>query len=274
MISSKRFRSLGSRKRFYFRHYPIGDDSVVLMAFFCSYALWRNSEYCVGSLSMAGQTARQPERTVPARPHSCWPSGDVIDELTIAIAPLPAFAATKTSICTEPGMSDKDYALTMARYNLWQNESILAAAGGLSSAERERERGAFFGSIQKTLSHIFWADQVWLSRFTGSAAPEGGIPGSVKLIGDWETFRVDRQAFDRQILEWAHNVEPDWFEGELSWHSGALGRKIAKPKKTLVIQLFNHQTHHRGQIHAMLTAAGATPEATDVPFMPDRFLCL
>ena len=65
-------------------------------------------------------------------------------------------------------MPNKEYVLAMARYNLWQNESILAAADALSPVERERERGAFFGSIQKTLSHLFWADMVWLSRFTGT----------------------------------------------------------------------------------------------------------
>ena len=171
-------------------------------------------------------------------------------------------------------MPNKEYALTMARYNLWQNESILAAAETLSPAERERERGAFFGSIQKTLSHLFWADMVWLSRFTGTPGPEVGIPGSLSLIGDWETFLADRRSFDHRILQWAHDVVPDWFEGDLSWFSGALSRDVTKAKKTLVIQLFNHQTHHRGQIHAMLTSAGAKPDATDVPFMPDRFLCL
>jgi uncharacterized damage-inducible protein DinB len=187
--------------------------------------------------------------------------------------PLLAFLAGQESIRAERGMPNKEYVLTMARYNLWQNESVLAAAGTLSAAERERERGAFFGSIQKTLSHLFWADMVWLSRFTGTAGPEVGIPGSVSLISDWETFLADRKAVDHRILQWAHDVVPDWFEGDLSWFSGALGRDVTKPKKTLAIQLFNHQTHHRGQIHAMLTLAGAKPDATDVPFMPERF-CL
>jgi uncharacterized damage-inducible protein DinB len=172
------------------------------------------------------------------------------------------------------GMPNKEYALTMARYNCWQNESILDAAGSLSLAEREKERGAFFGSIQNTLSHLLWADMVWLGRFTGAAGPTTGIPGSLSLIGDWQTYLADRKAFDGRILQWVHEVAPEWFAGDLSWFSGALGRDVTKPKSMLVIQLFNHQTHHRGQIHAMLTAAGAKPEATDVSFMPDRFLDL
>ena len=73
------------------------------------------------------------------------------------------------------------------------------------------------------------------------------------------------------ILEWAKNVPADWFVGNLSWFSGAVNREVTKPKAVLVIQFFNHQTHHRGQIHAMLTAAGAKPDDTDVPFMPERY---
>ncbi len=168
-------------------------------------------------------------------------------------------------------MPNKEYALTMARYNVWQNESILDAADGLSVAERQKNRGAFFGSIEATLSHLFWGDMVWMSRFAGTPAPSVGIPGSTGLIESWAQYLVDRKAFDQRIVQWAHEVEPDWFQGELGWDSAAMGRRVTKPKKTLVIQLFNHQTHHRGQIHAMLTAAGAKPSDTDVPFMPDDY---
>lgn len=171
-------------------------------------------------------------------------------------------------------MPNKDYVLIMARYNLWQNESLVKAASGLSAAERQTDRGAFFGSIEKTFSHILWADRVWLSRFEGKDAPSGGIADSIALIQSWDIFRAERAAHDHNILEWAHGVSPDWFEGELSWFSGASGRRMTKPKTIVTLQLFNHQTHHRGQIHAMLTALGAKPEETDVPFMPDRFVQL
>ena len=169
-------------------------------------------------------------------------------------------------------MPDRDYVLMMARYNLWQNESMLAAADGLTPAEREQDRGAFFGSIQKTLSHLFWGDRIWMSRFAGTPALTVDGSQSTQLIENWDQFLADRKDFDRQILQWAHVVTTDWFEGDLTWYSGGLGREFTKPKTTLVIQFFNHQTHHRGQIHAMLTAAGAKPEDTDIPFMPERFL--
>lgn len=168
-------------------------------------------------------------------------------------------------------MPDKNYAIMMARYNLWQNENLVGAASGLDSPARQAERGAFFGSIEKTFAHILWGDRIWLSRFAGTDAPQGGICDSTTIYQDWDTFCTTRAAFDRQILDWAHAVDPAWFAGDLSWYSGAVGRQLSKPKSLLVLQLFNHQTHHRGQIHAMLTAAGAKPGDTDIPFMPSQF---
>lgn len=169
-------------------------------------------------------------------------------------------------------MSDNSYTLTMARYNLWQNENLLSAADALTASERQKERGSFFGSIQKTFSHIFWADLMWMSRFENTPAPGGGISGSTDLITSWQQFGTDRKALDERILHWAHGIEPEWFEGDLIWFSGAAGRDVTRPKRMVVIHLFNHQTHHRGQIHGMLTAAGAKPAETDIPFIPERFL--
>ncbi|MGY8790661.1 MAG: DinB family protein [Pseudomonadales bacterium] len=169
-------------------------------------------------------------------------------------------------------MPNSEYVVTMARYNCWQNESLLLAADDLSELERQKDRGSFFGSIQRTLSHIFWGDMVWMSKFELTPAPKGGIVESTNLIRNWRRFRIARQMLDKRILTWSHEVTPDWFEGDVSWYSGVMGCNVHRPKKTLVIHLFNHQTHHRGQVHAMMTAAGARPENTDVPFMPAPFL--
>lgn len=163
------------------------------------------------------------------------------------------------------------YAQTMARYNRWQNDSLVRATTGIGPEERERDRGAFFGSIAQTFHHVLWADRLWMSRFTGSEAPAGGIPESVRFNGDWTAFQSVRATTDRMMLDWAARLDPDWFAGDITWFSGAIGREITKPRGLLVMQIFNHQTHHRGQIHAMLTAAGARPDATDIPFMPDEY---
>lgn len=160
----------------------------------------------------------------------------------------------------------------LARYNRWQNSNLLGAADRIGAVERARDRGAFFGSIERTFHHVLWADRMWMSRFGGAvAAPSGGIAQSVEFDGGWDAFRSARADLDRVILGWARTVTPDWFEGGIRWFSGASGREMNAPKPLAVMHLFNHQTHHRGQIHAMLTAAGERPGDTDIPLMPDAF---
>lgn len=158
---------------------------------------------------------------------------------------------------------------TMARYNAWQNANLFGAAAELPDAERRRDRGAFFGSIHATLSHLLWGDTMWMSRFDGWERPEVGIAGSVAFAGEWEVLVARRAEADARIRDWAGRVAPDWLASELRWHSGALGREVTKSAGLCVAHFFNHQTHHRGQVHAMLTAAGARPGDTDLFAMPD-----
>jgi uncharacterized damage-inducible protein DinB len=165
-------------------------------------------------------------------------------------------------------MIDVGYVQCMARYNGWQNRSIYGAADTLSDAERRRERGAFFGSIHKTLSHLMWADRIWLSRFTDVPSPGASIPESVSLYPDWEALKGERSAFDTVIVTWADGLDPSWLTGDLTWYSGAVKREITKPKWLLVTHLFNHQTHHRGQVHGMLTQALTKPQDTDLFLLP------
>lgn len=171
-------------------------------------------------------------------------------------------------------MPTTEYAVTMARYNLWQNENLTAAASRLDRAARQAERGSFFGSIEKTFAHICCGDRIWLGRFAGTPAPAGGISDSSDVAQGRELFCAERAVLDRRIPDWAHGLDPAWFQGDLGWLSGAAGREMAEPKQMLVLHLFNHQTHDRGQIHAMLTAAGVWPGDTDIPLVPARFSAL
>jgi uncharacterized damage-inducible protein DinB len=156
----------------------------------------------------------------------------------------------------------------MARYNRWQNENLYGAADALSDAERQRTRGAFFGSIHATLNHLLWGDRIWMSRLAGTPRPEGGIPQSVSLYADWNDLKRERAAFDTVIVDWADQLEDASLAGELTWFSGAIKAEVRKPKWLLVTHMFNHQTHHRGQVHCMLTQAGSKPGDTDLPFTP------
>lgn len=161
-----------------------------------------------------------------------------------------------------------DYIHTMARYNAWQNRSVLDAADGLDDAARNLDRGAFFGSIRGTLSHLLWGDQTWMHRFSGSPEPAvSAIAASPDMVVDWGELKVQRAAVDQAILQWADDLDAAWLETDLTWFSGAAKRQVTKPAGFLAVHFFNHQTHHRGQVHAMLTAAGVRPEDTDLFFL-------
>jgi uncharacterized damage-inducible protein DinB len=166
-------------------------------------------------------------------------------------------------------MITPEYCRTMARYNAWQNEGLRRALTALPRAELERDRGAFFGSIMATANHLLWADMVWMSRLDGGSRPEGGIAGSVRLaknVADWEAQRFRA---DGRIRVWADDVNAVDLVGRLTWMSGSAGREVSRPLALCVMHLFNHQTHHRGQIHAMLTQAGTELPDTDLFLMPD-----
>lgn len=161
-------------------------------------------------------------------------------------------------------MIDRSFIVLMARYNHWQNDSLYAAASGLSDAERQADRGSFFKSIQGTLTHLLWGDSMWMHRFDNWAKPAMGIPDSPSFVSDWGALCDRRREADAAISDWAARVNEDWLGSDLSWFSGAANRTISAPCWQLVCHMFNHQTHHRGQVHAMLTAAGAVPDDTDL----------
>ena len=169
-------------------------------------------------------------------------------------------------------MIDPSFCQVMARYNTWQNQSLMAAADMLSDDERRLDRGAFFGSISATLNHLLWGDTNWLHRLAGTEKPQAsGIGGSIEETADWDTYRQRRAAKDQDFRNWADGVSQATLDGDLRWYSSLIGEDVVRPYGMMVVHVFNHQTHHRGQVHAMLTAAGAKPEDTDLMVMPEAF---
>jgi len=157
----------------------------------------------------------------------------------------------------------------MAQYNRWQNRVAVEAAGGIAAAERTRGQGAFWGSIQGTLVHLLWADHMWMSRLDGWEPPKVKLADSAHFVADWAELRSKRQITDARISRWAQGLTPEALEGDLSWYSGAAGRDMTMPRALCVAQMFNHQTHHRGQVHAMLTACGAKTAPSDLLMLPE-----
>jgi uncharacterized damage-inducible protein DinB len=156
------------------------------------------------------------------------------------------------------------YIRTMAEYNAEMNRRLYGAAARLSDAERRQPRGAFWSSIHGTLNHLLWGDQQWMSRFDNWPKPDVAIQQSAGLIDDFAMLSAARQKADADISRWAVKVDDAWLDQDMTWFSGAANREVNAPHRLLVTHFFNHQTHHRGQVHAMLTAAGQETGDTDL----------
>lgn len=164
-------------------------------------------------------------------------------------------------------MITPDFVRTMAAYNAEMNRRLYAAADRLDDAARRADRGAFWGSIHGTFNHLLWGDQMWMSRFDGWEKPPVPLKQSGAMVDDYEALKRRRVEADAGIEAWAGRVTPAWLACDLIWFSGSSGRDMTQKRALLVMHLFNHQTHHRGQAHALLTASGQQMEATDLPWV-------
>lgn len=160
-------------------------------------------------------------------------------------------------------MIEPDYVTFMARYNQEMNGRWLAAAARLTDAQRRADRGAFFGSIHATFNHLLWADRVWLWRLAGAKEPTHPRELSTSFVEDFEELAILRRRTDREIVDWAETVTVDFLATPIVWFAGT-PREFISPQAMRVVHMFNHQTHHRGQIHALLTAFGQDTGATDL----------
>ncbi|MGC2854150.1 DinB family protein [Novispirillum sp. DQ9] len=147
--------------------------------------------------------------------------------------------------------------LRFAAYNTWANERLYAAVSTLPAEEIARDRQGFFRSILGTLNHIMVADRAWMGRITGS---DYGIRALDQILFDdfaelWEA----RRTFDRVI---ANVVSSAPLEDELRYRTIG-GVDCATPMDVVLTHVFNHQTHHRGQVHHMLGMAGVAPPELD-----------
>jgi len=161
------------------------------------------------------------------------------------------------------------YCRTMAQYNQWQNNGLRPIVKSMDEQDLRADRGAFFGSIFATLNHLLWGDMLWMSRFDGGDGPSFDAKDHKDLTpnkAEWDRLRF---LTDGRIKLWAEAVKTVDLTGDLTWYSGMAGKELSEPKALCITHFFNHQTHHRGQIHAMLTAAGHKPQDTDLALMSE-----
>ncbi len=166
-------------------------------------------------------------------------------------------------------MIEPGFVRTMAAYNAEMNRRLYAAAARLPDAVRRAQRGAFWGSLHGTLCHLVWGDTMWMSRFDGGERPAVAQRDSGGMIAAFPALAAAREALDARISDWAGRVDAAWLDGELSWFSGSAQREMRARRDFLVVHFFNHQTHHRGQAHALITAAGEATGDTDLMLVLD-----
>jgi uncharacterized damage-inducible protein DinB len=163
-------------------------------------------------------------------------------------------------------MISPEYCRVMARYNAWMNERLFAACASLPAKERMLDRGAFFGSIHATLNHLLWGDRMWLGRFIGPACEHPAF--GADMFESFDALRRERQETDSAMLQWAGNVTPEWLESPMEYRSVVDGKARRLPAAIAAVHLFNHGTHHRGQLTTLMKQAGVDPGVTDLPWLP------
>lgn len=150
---------------------------------------------------------------------------------------------------------------TFARYNAWANDRLAGAIEKLEDADYYRTRSCFFGSIHATLNHLLVGDRAWLDRMVGNG------PQTLKLDAilyeDRTSFAVARAKEDARIIA----LSDQWSEKQLLstlHYRSSDGTPYAVPMLQVLGHFFNHQTHHRAQIHDMLSQTVIKPPPLDL----------
>lgn len=141
-----------------------------------------------------------------------------------------------------------------AAYNRWANAQVYAAAAELSDAEFRSDRGAFFGSLHRTLNHLIVADRIWMKRFTGTG--EAPTTLDAVLFGELDALAAARKAEDERIIAWTGMLDDRTLAANFTYVTVVQPVEITQPLSAALAHFFNHQTHHRGQCHMTLTALG------------------
>ena len=151
---------------------------------------------------------------------------------------------------------------TQAAYNRWANRRLYAAAAALPDADYRRPAGAFFGSLHGTLNHLLATDRIWLRRMTG----EGDAPARLDaiLFERLDALRDAREREDGRLIGHVAGLSAADLDADIAYANMA-GAPQRQPCWEVLAHLFNHQTHHRGQAHAILTRLGvAEPPSLDL----------
>jgi uncharacterized damage-inducible protein DinB len=159
----------------------------------------------------------------------------------------------------------KTHFVMMAGYNEWANARLFGAAATLTEESYRQDVGAYFGSLHGTLNHLLVADRIWMHRLTGT----GEHPEKLNaiLFEDLPSLRAARVEEDSRIVSFLQSLDESAFE-EMCDYRTLNGIPQRQRRREIIAHLFNHETHHRGQAHAILTVLGVKePEPLDLLIM-------
>ena len=165
-------------------------------------------------------------------------------------------------------MMSPEWLGALARYNRWMNAKLYEIAAELGDEARKRDMGAFFKSIHGTLNHLLVGDRIWLARFNGDVLPAGFLgPSGIRsldheLCVEFDDLRRERALTDDALAAWVSELTPERLAAPFVYIR--LGERHEMPLWWAVAHLFNHQTHHRGQVTTLLMQQGHDPGGTDL----------
>lgn len=172
-------------------------------------------------------------------------------------------------------MQWSDHYRRHARYNAWINQSLLEASLSLSPTQQSQDQHVFFKSITGSWNHIMVGDLLWLNRLAmifpilDDSMDRWPKPNALNqiLYSQLEDLAQPRQQLDELIIQWCDFLRESDCEDRLQYHNSQDDLQV-KPLPDVMQHLFNHQTHHRGQITALLSQLGVDYGATDFISMP------
>lgn len=150
----------------------------------------------------------------------------------------------------------------MAQYNRWANTRLYKAVSVVAEADYFADRKAFFGSLHGTLNHLLVGDRIWMQRFTG----QGEAPSALDalLFSDFVSLRKARDIEDARIQRFADALTPEQLAGSFRYTTVMRPQTVEQPLASALMHFFNHQTHHRGQAHCLLTQLDIVAPSLDL----------
>ena len=148
-----------------------------------------------------------------------------------------------------------------ARYNRLANQHLYEACGRLTDSERRRDLGAFFRSVHGTLNHLLLGDRIWMTRFEGGSHPSTDLGAT--LFDSFDELGGARQLMDARIEAFFGALPAGFLDRSLRYVNNA-GFDVSDPTSVVVPHFFNHQTHHRAQVHRLLSQLGQDAPSLDL----------